>query len=320
MMNLLTLMLLSQLKPEPLIEGSPYVLRGHRDGISGIAYFPDGKSIASVGRDKQLLVTDVSTGKQLLTLQFSEGQALNAVAVSDDGKFVAVGDVAFQVRVIDVAKKAQRMAFMFPDVVAGLDFSPDSKLLAVASVGENGQVYDLATQKSVAEFRGHTAKFLSDSNTLVISHRSNGIALINLAESKKTTKMPMGLTDPWVSVNRKSPILLSFVPGTDSATIFDLQTQKIKSALVRRPKNSNGNDPTILTAATSETEPYAALAFSDGVVRLWNWETNRADVLFPGKSTSVAFSPNGRSIAASVLAEIRIWKVPSVSPAAVPIK
>src|SRR4051812_18600176 len=61
--------------------------KGHRDGIFAVAVSPDGKLIASAGRDATVRVWDAA-GNPLHLLRGHGGQVLR-VCFSRDGKFVA---------------------------------------------------------------------------------------------------------------------------------------------------------------------------------------------------------------------------------------
>src|SRR5207253_9679337 len=71
-------------------------LYGHGDVVSAVAYAPDGKTIATVGKDKSLRVWNPvqgqpTTGQQLWWAQNND--VITTVAFSPDGKFLATGSV-----------------------------------------------------------------------------------------------------------------------------------------------------------------------------------------------------------------------------------
>src|SRR5262249_17981157 len=66
---------------------------GHRKGVVCLAFSPDGKMLASVDRDRALILWDVATGKALHSLQAPSAGPDDPLAFSRDGKTLAHGDV-----------------------------------------------------------------------------------------------------------------------------------------------------------------------------------------------------------------------------------
>jgi len=68
----------------------PTELLGHTGPVNEIAVFPDQRRLASVGADGTLRIWEIASGELLRTVKVCE-EALNSVAISDDGRLVAVG-------------------------------------------------------------------------------------------------------------------------------------------------------------------------------------------------------------------------------------
>ena len=80
-------------------------LRGHDGEAFGVAFSPDGKRIASGGRDKLLHLWDAETGQAILAIRGQAGEILG-VAFSPDGRRIvtAGGDAKLRVWESDQAR------------------------------------------------------------------------------------------------------------------------------------------------------------------------------------------------------------------------
>lgn len=78
-------------------------LAGHQYGVTGLAFHPDGKHLASCGRDTVVRIWQVADGKMVKELGKPRGGQfkdwLHAVAISGDGRWLAAADMAGQVQV-----------------------------------------------------------------------------------------------------------------------------------------------------------------------------------------------------------------------------
>ena len=76
---------------------------GHLNGLTDIAFHPDGKTLASCGRDTTVRIWDAQSGKLLKTLGKDRGGQfkdwIHAVAYSPDGRWLAAADMAGMVHI-----------------------------------------------------------------------------------------------------------------------------------------------------------------------------------------------------------------------------
>jgi WD40 repeat protein len=83
------------------------VLKDHTAEVESVAFSPDGKLLASGGRDGRLILWDPATGKKLRDWQLPSG--VNAAAFAPDGRHLATANAnstAYVFRVGDIFRKA----------------------------------------------------------------------------------------------------------------------------------------------------------------------------------------------------------------------
>jgi WD40 repeat protein/serine/threonine protein kinase len=125
--------------------------RGHKGAISGVAFGPDSKRIASAGAGKQVKIWDATSGKELLALGgYPQGQ--ECIAFSPDGKRVAVGGLAASVKVWDAMTGREAYTAGPAANTNSLAFSPDGKLLATGSHYGQVIILDAATGRKTLSF------------------------------------------------------------------------------------------------------------------------------------------------------------------------
>src|SRR5437773_2022644 len=79
--------------------------QGHSEDITSLAFAPDGKMIASGGKDKAVIFWDVTTGRQIRRMLLTK--PVEIVTFSNDGKFLVVRADG-QTMQVDIAKGLNR--------------------------------------------------------------------------------------------------------------------------------------------------------------------------------------------------------------------
>lgn len=121
----------------------PVVLKGHAKAVTALAWGTDGKTVATAGDDRAVLMWDAETGRQTGALAeiARAGYGGPVVAFSPNLKVVAInywGEITIRsvadgktlVKIDPILDRGQKSAFR-PDVFA-MAFSPDGKRLATA--------------------------------------------------------------------------------------------------------------------------------------------------------------------------------------------
>jgi len=255
-------------------------LRGHKLGVADVAFSPDGKRIVSGSNDETIKVWDVSTGTELMTLVGHENEVWS-VAFSPDGMHIISISEDKTIRVWDAATGEELMILRAP-CGRRVIFSPDSKRIVLGSSDGAIKVWDASTGAEVMTLRGHSdfvrsVAFSPDGKRIVSgSLGDTAIKVWDLATGAEV----MTLRGHQESING-----VSFSP--DGKRIV-----------------SGSFDGTIkLWDAATGTELMTIRGYFRGYFR------GHERKIGPVSFTSVAFSPDGKTIAAGCWENIiKLWE------------
>src|SRR6266699_2209048 len=132
-----------------------YTYHGHTSIITGVAWSPDGKRIASASQDETVQVWDATTGKRLLTYQ-GHTSIVTAVAWSPDGVHIASASADHTVQVWDAATGNHVYTYHgHAGPVNAVSWSPDSKRIASGSDDHKVHIWNATTGGHVFIYYGH---------------------------------------------------------------------------------------------------------------------------------------------------------------------
>ncbi len=112
------------------------LLKGHEGPIKRIRFLPDGKQFLSVAWDQTARLWNAETGEQVRKFEGAGAdKTLNNLAVSPDGKRLAVGGSNYRVYLFDIVTGQQERVITFNDQpsMSGMTFSADGHSLFVAN-------------------------------------------------------------------------------------------------------------------------------------------------------------------------------------------
>jgi len=129
------------------------VLRNHYDWVTGVAYSPDGRRLASSSADGSLRVWNLITDTGVMVMSGHTGP-IGSVAWSPDSTTIATGSLDGTIRLWDAVSGETRRVIE-TGYVWQVVFSPDGSLLAAG--GRDGEVmfWNAQTGEPLVTFQAH---------------------------------------------------------------------------------------------------------------------------------------------------------------------
>jgi len=295
-------------------------LRTFVDPVDGMAFSPDGKTLASCGWDGQARIWDVSRltdGPPSAPVFLPHKSAQYAVAYSPDGTLLGVAGQ--KSLTIWSCNSGHYTPILEEEIETShcLAFSPDGRTLAIG--GDDGliRLWDMPGGQERAILQGHTAAvrslgFSADARRLISTSENRSIILWDAMEGIPIRPLPLGHEG-------HNPVLFGAFAGdgqhvavgevSSSATditLIDAESGEIRNRL-------GGHNTGINALAFSPDGRTLATVGQDCSIKLWDWAegkemTTVRDGVGAGKS--LAFSQDGQWLAfAGDDHSIRIWDV-----------
>jgi WD40 repeat protein len=285
-------------------------LQGHGSEVMCVTYSPDGRRIASGGRDRTIRIWDVADGRQGQVLRGHSGAVL-AVAFSPDGRRLAsVGEDELTIRIWDVegGQSLQELSG-HRHHVRSVAFSPDGSRLATAGYDMMIRVWDVADGRSLRTLAGHSGSiwgvaFSPDGRRVASASNDKTIRLWEAGGDWSERVIKLDHDAFGVAF---SPDGRRFAAGVGGAVkIWD-------SIEDQQPRVLPGSGPTGCVAFSPDGRRIAAPSPGDRSVLLWDVESGRIERRLRGhvgRVSSVAFSPDGWRLAtAGSDKTLKVWDV-----------
>ena len=193
----------------------------------GLDFAPDGKTIATGGRDGTLRLWDARTGSPVAEIGKQDGYVRH-VDFSPDGAFLAAGTWG-EVKVWNVAERKERHTLQ---AEGGVAFSPDGKTLAAGTRGGTVRLFDAENGALRSEFPGLEATvdavtFSHNGKWLAATSQQGGVRVWDVTLPHESGFDLPGHT-LWVDDVQFSPddTLLATAADDSSVRVWSLATRK----------------------------------------------------------------------------------------------
>ena len=317
-------------------------LYGHASFPTGIAFSPDGTSLASASHDQTVRVWDVMTGRETRVLRGHDEQ-VNDVAFHPDGKYLAsAGGLLFggkgEIKVWEVSTGREVSSLPGnPNGVASVNFSPDGRLLAASFWDQSVKIYNENTWKEARAFKpegkpepffGTITEFCVGNGRVVLGPDSRRLAAPGYGKSLIIWDAATGRELNTFVRHTARVLSTDFSPdgrllasGSEdrTITIWDTTTGREKNRLV-------GHSGLVSRVQFSHDGKRLVSAGFDATIRIWNPILGLELLTLQGHTLpvrDVMFSPDGRRLASAagewsrpgdVPGELRIWEGETVFP------
>ena len=288
------------------------------NGAYGLAFSPDGKTLASASQNRTVELWNAETGEPIATLAGYEKRGhfrrVYSVAFSPDGTILATGTWDGIIKLWDMATRTEITTFRhggYNGRIKSVAFSPDGTILASAlsddwtSREHTIKLWDMATKTEIATLRGHvngvqSVSFSPDGKILASGAFDSKIKLWDMATKTEIATLPYGgsITSLSFSPNGKTLISSAF---NRRIAFWDVDKRAFIDHFPVRGSN-------ILRYAsyTLDGEKIVS-ATQDGDIEIWeiDWDLNTYErlALLQGDggenllAVSAAFSPDGTTFA-----------------------
>ena len=271
--------------------------RGHSDHVRSVSVSPDGRRIASAGRDKSIRIWDATSGAELMTLQ-KHDSPLWSVVFSPDSRRIISSDQGGTIRMWDTASGNQIMTLDgHSDMVFGLAFSQDGRRIVSASDDKTIKVWDAASGTELMTIRGLKHKF----GPVSFSPDGSRIASGSVNHTIKVWNAATGSEVMTLSGHNHVITAVTFSPdGTYIASGSKDETIKLWNANNGDEERTfHGHTGQVFSVVFSPDGQQLVSGSFDRTIRIWDVTTGSELRTLRGhtdKIFSVAFSPDGERI------------------------
>ncbi len=296
-----------------------HLCRGHQGEVYAVAFSPNGTTLASGSFDHTVRLWDPATGKERFPFEGHQN-LVRSVAYSPDGKTLASGGFCNfgylwnpnTARVLRSLPKCEGAEIV--------QFSPDGKIMVLASWEPDICLYDTAKGEEVRRLKGHQDRiyavaFSPDGRLLASSSNDSTIRVWQVATGKQVRRLEGGAVWKWVACLAFSPDGRTLASGREDGAVRLHQVASGKEVGGFAGDKTGYGFKGVTSVAFSPDGRTLVTGHRDRTIRLWGIAATkelRCLTGHDGSITSLSVSADGRVLAsASEDGTVRLWELVS---------
>ncbi len=284
---------------------------GHESPVECVALSPDGRLVATGGRDRRVKLWDAATGQLVRTLDGHQG-IVHAVAFSPDGRLLASAGRDEVVRVWTVDSWQPRWVLRgHSDGVRSVVFAPDNQTLLSAGEDRTVRTWNLASGTERSELR-ITDDFKIEQ--MALSPNGDVVVACGFSSKMRRWKLAPRARLPDLDLHTAHVVAVAFSPdgrllasaGYDGTVqLWDMASESHFGQL--------GHGAPIRGLAFAPDGQTVATAARDSELHLWDLKTRREVGTLRGhrgEASALAFTRDGQTLASgSDDGTAKLWRI-----------
>ncbi len=257
---------------DPQIDAVVKIDLNHYSGVNTAVFSPDGKQIATSGRDKSLIIWDIETQQQIMTIREESAKdetgSYETLVYSKDGTKLFAGTskgkiVIFDIekgeksKIIEVKKDNSNVLDLFTPRGEILEVNADEKYVLLGG-NRNFSVFDIASGNLLKTFQGHTGyltevKFNPAGKTIASAAKDSTVRLWDIETGEEIKKIDFDEEVNSIDFNKDGSKLAASVSDNKKIHILDTETQKIVNTIDARAADIAFRGDEIISQNNRET-------------------------------------------------------------------